>query len=65
MKAKFVQLHHITYNGPAMPDRYPAFLHILQTRLLLALKEKQLIDSSQCTAALERLAGQTEKEKNV
>lgn len=65
MKAKFVQLHHITYNGPAMPDRYPAFLHTLQAGLLLALKEKQLIDSSQCTAVLEELAVRTEKEKNT
>lgn len=65
MKAKFVELHHISYDGTVIPNCYAPFLHTLQTGLLLTLREKEVINGQQCTAALDKLAAKAQSEKHI
>lgn len=55
MKAKFVQLCHVEREGSAPDHTYHGFTQILQTSLLLALKERGLLEETVCAAALEQV----------
>ncbi len=55
MKAKFVQLCHVERGCSVPDDTCHRFTQILQRGLLLALKERGLLEETVCAAALEQV----------
>lgn len=55
MKKKFATLQRIECKTPTQDRDNQSFALMLQTGLLLALKEHGYVDDSTCTAALERV----------